>query len=40
MWNVLVIPALRSLRQEDFEFEISLGYTTYLTNNVPHPKDG
>ena len=33
-------PTLRRLRQEDFEFETSLGHTTYLTNNLPHPKYG
>jgi hypothetical protein len=29
-WFILVIPALRCLRQEDLEFEAKLGYTVRL----------
>lgn len=26
VWHITVIPALRTLEQEDWEFEVSLGY--------------
>jgi hypothetical protein len=27
-WNMLIIPALQRLRQEDLQFKVSLGYIT------------
>jgi hypothetical protein len=38
-WCILVIPALRRLRQEDCEFEDSLGYNRDpVSNNNKNPQ--
>jgi hypothetical protein len=38
-WYVPVIPALGSLKQEDFEFDVSLGYTARLCLKTKQKKN-
>lgn len=39
MWPHAGNPNTQESEAEDFEFETSVDYTTYLTNNLPHPRD-